>query len=71
MTGIDQAILQYIDQQDVPAQSKLGKQYYLGKGMPRNYGLAERCFRAAANGGDAVAQYWHRLFAGGNDHANL
>lgn len=47
MTGIDQEILQDID-----------KQYYLGTGMPRNYGLAEHCFRAAANGGDAVAQYW-------------
>jgi len=58
MTTIDQEILHGIDRQDVETQSKFGKQYYLGAGMPRNYRLAEHCFRMAANGDDAEAQYW-------------
>jgi len=43
---------------DAETQTKLGKQYYFGIGMPRNYNLAKKCFCAAANRGNAEAQYY-------------
>jgi len=43
---------------DAETQTKLGKRYYSGIGMPRNYNLAKKCFHAAANGGNAEAQYY-------------
>lgn len=58
MNSIIQEILHDIDERDVETQTKLGKQYYSGIGMPRNYNLAKKCFCAAANGGDAEAQYY-------------
>jgi len=58
MNTANPKILQDIDEQNPETQTTRGKQYYSGIGRPRNYCLAERCFRAAANGGDAKAQYW-------------
>jgi len=58
MNTANPKILQDIDEKDAKTQTELGKQYYSGIGRPRNYCLAERCFRKAANEGNAEAQYW-------------
>lgn len=44
------------DQGDVAAQFKIAAMYYLGSGMPRDYGQAARWYRMAAEHGSPVAQ---------------
>jgi hypothetical protein len=45
------------DQGDMKAQYKLGAMYYLGRGVPQNYGEAVRWYRKAAEQGYTVAQF--------------
>jgi len=50
-------LLQAAQRNDVKAQAEMGRRYYSGTGVPKDYAESVRWFRLAAENGHAAAQY--------------